>query len=121
MAGGLRPALAGCDHTHHEEPVVAQRVAGNGGEIVAMAEDAAAVALPAPLAAGQAQVPGGRRGVRAVGEPPQGDVDGRLQDVQGEAIWTQRRRIFPAHFRCVDVTAALRSPRLAAGTHLSWP
>lgn len=59
----LCSAQTGGDHTHHEEPVVAQRLAGNGGEIVVMAEDAAAVALPAPLAAAQAQVPGGRHGV----------------------------------------------------------
>lgn len=57
LRNGWRPAV--CDHTHHEEPIVAQGVAGNGGEVVVMAEDAAAVALPAPLAAGQAQVPGG--------------------------------------------------------------
>lgn len=55
----LSSALAAGDHTHHEEPVVAQRVAGNGGEVVVMAEDAAAIALPAPLAASQALVPGG--------------------------------------------------------------
>lgn len=52
-------ALTGGVHAHHEEPVVAQGVAGNGGEVVVMAEDAAAVALPAPLAASQTQVPGG--------------------------------------------------------------
>lgn len=47
----LSSAFAGGDHTHHQEPVVAQRVAGYGGEVVLMAEDAAAIALPATLAA----------------------------------------------------------------------
>lgn len=84
-----------------------------------VAEDAAAITLPAPVAARQARVPGGRHGIGAVGEPPQGDVDGRLQDVHGEAIWTERECIFQVYFRYTDVTGAL--DYLGVGTHLSWP
>lgn len=71
-----------CSHTHHQQAVIAQRVAGNSGEVVVMAEDTAAIALPPSMAPHQAEVPGGRHSVRAVGEPPQSDVDRRPQDMR---------------------------------------
>lgn len=71
---------------HHEQTVVAERVAGDGGEVVVMAEDAAAVALPPSLASHQAEVPAGGHGVGAARKPPQGDVNGGPQDTQGDAI-----------------------------------
>ena len=49
-------------------------------------QDAAAVALPSSVASRQAEVPAGGHGVRATGEPPQGDVNGRLQDTQGHTV-----------------------------------
>lgn len=50
--------------TYHQQAVGAQRVAGDGGEVIVVAQDAAAVALPASLARpSQAEVPGGRHGV----------------------------------------------------------
>lgn len=69
--------------SYHEEAVVAQRVAGDGGEVVMMAEDAAAVALPSPLSSHEAEVPAGRHGVGTTRKPPQGDVDRGSQHTRG--------------------------------------
>ena len=73
--------------TYHQQAVVAKRVAGYGGEVVMMAHDAAAVALPSSVASHQAQVPAGGHSIWATGEPPQGDVNGRPQDTNGHAVW----------------------------------
>lgn len=72
--------------THHEQTVVAQRVAGDGGEIVLMLLNAAALAPPAAQTPRQAEVPAGGHGVRAVREPPQGDVDGGPQVAQRHTV-----------------------------------
>lgn len=40
--------------TYHQQAVVSQRVTGYGGEVVVMAEDVAAVALPSSVASHQA-------------------------------------------------------------------
>lgn len=72
--------------TYHQQAIVAQRVAGYGGEVGTMVQDAAAVALPSSMASNQAEVPGGGHRVRAAGKPPQGDVHGRPEDVPGHAV-----------------------------------
>lgn len=51
-----------------------------------VAKDATAVALPSPVASCQAEVPAGGHSVRATGKPPQGDINGRTQDVGGHAV-----------------------------------
>lgn len=72
--------------SYHEQAIVPERVAGYGGEVVVMAQDAAAVALPSPLTSHQAEVPAGRHGIRPAGKPPQGDVNGGPQDMQGHPL-----------------------------------
>lgn len=57
-----------------------------------VAHDAAAVTLPSSVASREAEVPRGGHGVRAVGEPPQGDVDRRPQDVQRHSLWQKTDR-----------------------------
>lgn len=49
--------------TYHKQAIVAQRVAGYGGDVVVMVQDAAAVALPPSVTARQAEVPAGGHGV----------------------------------------------------------
>lgn len=82
----------GKNPTYHQQAVVAKRVAGYGGEVVMVAQDVAAVALPSSVASHQAEVPGGGHGVRAVGKPPQGDINRRPQDVQRRPLWQKTDR-----------------------------
>lgn len=72
--------------TYHQQAIVPQRVAGNGGEVVVVAYNAAAVALPSSVAAHQAEVPARGHSIGAAGQPPQGDVDGRPQDTWRHAL-----------------------------------
>lgn len=49
--------------SYHEQAIIAEGVAGYSGEVVVVAQDAAAVALPTSLTAHQTEVPAGRHGV----------------------------------------------------------
>lgn len=72
--------------SYHEQTIVAKRVAGYSCEVVMVAQDAAAIALPSPMASHQAQVPAGGYGVRAAGKAPQGDVNRGPQHTQRHAV-----------------------------------
>lgn len=72
--------------THHEHGIVAERVTGERGEVVVVAQETAALALPTALPAQQAEVPAGGHGVSAAGKPPQCGVHRHPQAAQWETL-----------------------------------